>query len=108
MFETNQPCFHEPREPRLSVGAQLGPFRIKSLIGAGGMGEVYEAHDTNLNRTVALKLLPKSLANDRERLDRFEQEARAVSALNHPAIVTIYDAGQIDSQPYISMELVAG
>jgi serine/threonine protein kinase len=98
----------ESAEPRLAVGARLGPYKIRNFIGAGGMGEVYEAIDTNLNRTVALKLLPASVAADRERLDRFEQEARTVSALSHPAIVTIYEAGQIDSQPYISMELVGG
>ena len=86
----------------------IGPYQITDFIGAGGMGEVYRAHDTNLNRVVALKLLPVEFAADPERLSRFEQEARAVSSLSHPAIVTIYDAGQIGSQPYISMELVAG
>jgi serine/threonine protein kinase len=108
MAETNPCHLDKPGAPRLSVGARLGPYRIKSFIGAGGMGEVYEAHDTNLDRTVALKLLPASVASDPERLDRFEQEARTVSALSHPAIVTIYDAGQIDSHPFISMELVGG
>ena len=93
---------------RLSSGMRIGPYQITDFIGAGGMGEVYRAHDTNLNRVVALKLLPVELAADPERLSRFEQEARAVSSLSHPAIVTIYDAGQIGSQPYISMELVAG
>ena len=87
---------------------RIGPYQITDFIGAGGMGEVYRAHDTNLNREVALKLLPVELATDPERLSRFEQEARAVSSLSHPAIVTIYDAGQIGSQPYISMELVGG
>ena len=72
------------------------------------MGEVYRANDTNLNRVVALKLLPIELASDPERLSRFEDEARTASALSHPAIVTIYNAGQIGSQPYISMELIAG
>jgi serine/threonine protein kinase len=93
---------------RLSGGMRVGPYQIADFIGAGGMGEVYRARDTNLNRVVALKLLPVELAADPERLSRFEQEARAVSSLSHPAIVTIYDAGQIGSQPYISMELVAG
>ena len=92
----------------LSSGMRIGPYQITDFIGAGGMGEVYRAHDTNLNRVVALKLLPVEFAADPERLSRFEQEARAVSSLSHPAIVTIYDAGQIGSQPYISMELVAG
>jgi serine/threonine protein kinase len=108
MVETQPSQFDEAGTPRLSVGARLGPYRIKSFIGAGGMGEVYEARDTNLDRTVALKLLPASVASDPERLDRFEQEARTVSALSHPAIVTIYDAGEVDSQPFISMELVGG
>jgi serine/threonine protein kinase len=93
---------------RLSSGMRIGPYVITGCIGAGGMGEVYRALDTNLNRVVALKLLFADLATDPERLSRFEQEARAVSALNHPAIVTIYDAGQIGSHAYISMELVEG
>ena len=97
----------EHRGP-LSSGVRIGPYEIEGFIGAGGMGDVYRAHDSNLNRVVALKLLPVELVADPERLSRFEQEARAVSSLSHPAIVTIYDAGQIASQPYISMELVAG
>ena len=72
------------------------------------MGEVYLARDTKLDRDVALKLLPADLANDADRLRRFELEARSASALNHPAIVAIYDLGQAESQPYISMELVDG
>lgn len=93
---------------RLSGGMRLGPYEITDFIGAGGMGEVYRAHDTHLNRIVALKLLPPDVADDEERLRRFELEARIASALNHPAIVTIYDAGRIGPHPYISMELVAG
>jgi serine/threonine protein kinase len=93
---------------RLSIGMQLGPYEISGFIGAGGMGEVYRAHDTHLNRIVALKLLPPDVATDEERRRRFELEARIASALNHPAIVTIYEAGQIGPHPYISMELVAG
>ena len=92
----------------LTQGARLGPYEITGFLGAGGMGEVYRAHDTNLNRVVALKLLPVAVAADPDRLRRFEQEARTASALTHPSIVTIYDAGQIGSQPFISMELVAG
>ena len=72
------------------------------------MGEVYRAHDSNLNRVVALKLLPIELAGDPDLLARFEEEARLASSLSHPAVVTIYEAGQIGSQPYISMELVSG
>jgi serine/threonine protein kinase len=93
---------------RLSGGMRLGPYEITDFLGAGGMGEVYRAHDTNLNRIVALKLLPPDVAADDERRRRFELEARIASALNHPAIVTIYEAGQIGPHPYISMELVAG
>ena len=92
----------------LAPGASLGPYVIRSLLGSGGMGEVYRAHDTKLDRDVALKLLPAELANDSERLRRFELEARSASALNHPAIVAIYDLGQAEAQPYISMELVEG
>ena len=93
---------------RLSGGMRIGPYEITGFLGAGGMGEVYRAHDTNLNRIVALKLLPAELARNPERLRRFELEARTASALNHPAIVTIYDAGQIGEHPFISMELIAG
>ena len=93
---------------RVPDGMRLGPYQITGFIGAGAMGEVYRAHDSNLDRVVALKLLPVDLATDPERLTRFEEEARLASSLNHPAIVTVYGAGQIGSQPYISMELVAG
>ena len=93
--------------PRIP-GATIGHYVIRSLLGSGGMGEVYLARDTKLDRDVALKLLPAALADDPGRLRRFELEARSASALNHPAIVTIYDLGQAESQPYISMELVDG
>ena len=99
---------HSGSGGRLSGGMCLGPYEITDFIGAGGMGEVYRAHDTHLNRIVALKLLPADVAADDERLRRFELEARIASALNHPAIVTIYEAGRIGPHPYISMELVAG
>src|SRR6185295_9355623 len=92
----------------LKTGARLGPYEIRSLLGSGGMGDVYLARDSKLNRDVALKLLPAGLTHDPDRLRRFEQEARSASALNHPAIVAIYDFGQDDSQPYICMELVDG
>ena len=92
----------------LPAGASFGQYVIRSLLGSGGMGEVYLARDTKLDRDVALKLLPSELANDADRLRRFELEARAASALNHPAIVAIYDLGQAESQPYFSMELVEG
>src|SRR6266436_5950873 len=77
----------------LSVGDKLGPYEILAPIGAGGMGEVYRARDTRLNRDIALKVLPEDFARDSARRQRFEQEARAVAALNHPNIVAIYDVG---------------
>ncbi len=92
----------------LRPGARLGPYEILSPLGAGGMGEVYRARDSRLGRDVAVKVLPSELASDRERLGRFEQEARSASALNHPNIVTIYEVGQGDSTSYIAMELVEG
>jgi serine/threonine protein kinase len=101
------PSQSRPGSPLLP-GMRLGPYEIAGLIGSGGMGEVYRAHDTNLNRVVALKLLPEELSSNVDQRRRFEQEARIASALNHPAIVTIYDAGEIGSHAYISMELVAG
>lgn len=92
----------------LLPGTQFGPYQIHSAIGAGGMGEVYRARDTRLGREVAIKVLSCELSSNRDRLSRFEGEARAASALNHPNIVTIYELGQIDSTHYIAMELVEG
>ncbi|MGE5815465.1 MAG: protein kinase domain-containing protein, partial [Acidobacteriota bacterium] len=86
----------------------LGPYTLVDQIGAGGMGEVYRARDSRLNRMVALKLLPEGLSADREQLLRFEREARAASSLNHPHIVSIFDAGEVDGIAYIAMELVEG
>ncbi|MFN2632411.1 MAG: protein kinase, partial [Thermoanaerobaculia bacterium] len=92
----------------MPVGSKLGPYEILSPLGAGGMGEVWRARDTRLNREVAIKVLPAELASDRDRLARFEQEARSASALNHPGIVTIYEVGKSDAVSYIAMELVQG
>ena len=92
----------------LSSGTRLGPYEILSPLGAGGMGEVYRARDTRLEREVAVKVLPSALASDPERLKRFEREARSASSLNHPNIVTIYDIGSTGSVSYIAMELVNG
>jgi hypothetical protein len=92
----------------LAAGTKLGPFEIRSMIGEGGMGEVYRAADERLGRDVALKILPVELASDTARMVRFSQEARSASGLNHPNIVTIYDVGQSDEMPYIAMELVDG
>jgi predicted ATPase len=93
---------------RLAPGAKLGPYEIVAAIGAGGMGEVYRALDTRLERSVAIKILPAAFSADNERLQRFEREARLASALNHPNIVTIYELGQDSSTHYIAMELVEG
>jgi predicted Ser/Thr protein kinase len=92
----------------LSPGQRLGAYEIVAPIGAGGMGEVFRARDTRLGREVALKVLPEALAQDRDRLSRFEQEARAASALNHPNIVTIHDIGREGETAFIAMELVDG
>src|SRR3979411_2019767 len=92
----------------LTSGTKLGPYEIQSPLGAGGMGEVYRARDTRLHRSVAIKILSAAFSADSDRLDRFEQEARSASALNHPNIVTIYELGQDGSTHYIAMELVEG
>src|SRR5215475_8196904 len=92
----------------LSATTTLSHYRIISKLGAGGMGEVYRARDGRLDRDVAIKVLPASLSNDEERLRRFEQEARATSALNHPNILTIYDIGNHEGSPYIVAELLEG
>ncbi|MBI2682111.1 MAG: protein kinase [Acidobacteriales bacterium] len=92
----------------LSAGTQLGPYEVVSAVGAGGMGEVYRARDKRLDREIALKVLPPSLAQDPERLARFELEARAASALNHPNIAVIHDIGEHAGQPYLVMELLEG
>lgn len=92
----------------LEKGSQVGNYAIIARIGAGGMGEVYRAHDSRLDREVAIKVLPADCANDPGRLRRFEQEARATSALNHPNILTIYDIGTHEGSPYIVAELLEG
>jgi Tol biopolymer transport system component len=91
-----------------SSGARLGPYEILSPLGHGGMGEVYKARDSRLNRVVALKVLADSAALDPERRDRFEREARAVAALNHPHIVTIHSVETVEGVPLLTMELVEG
>jgi len=92
----------------LAPGCALGPYTITSLLGAGGMGEVYRARDPRLDRDIALKLLPAVWASDPERRARFEREARAAAALSHPNICTIHDVGEADGRLYIAMELLDG
>src|SRR6201997_2110813 len=92
----------------LAFGTKLGPYEIVAPIGAGGMGEVYRAKDTRLGRDVALKILPESFARESDRLRRFEQEARAVAALNHPNILAIHDIGEQGGSPFLVSELLEG
>ena len=92
----------------LEPGTRLGPYEIEGVLGVGGMGEVYRAHDPRLNRAVALKLLPPDVGADPERTARFKREAQAVAALNHPYIVTIYSVEEADGAPFLTMELVEG
>src|SRR5574341_1007056 len=92
----------------LTAGVRLGPYEILAPIGAGGMGEVYRARDTRLDRTVAVKVLPAHVAGQPEVRQRFEREARAVSSLNHPHICTLYDIGQQDGIDFLVMEYLEG
>jgi eukaryotic-like serine/threonine-protein kinase len=92
----------------LAAGARLGPYDVVAPLGAGGMGEVYRAQDSRLGREVALKVLPAGVASDPARQQRFETEARAVAALNHPNIVAIYDVALQEQPAFIVSELVPG
>jgi eukaryotic-like serine/threonine-protein kinase len=92
----------------LSPGVRLGPYEILDAIGAGGMGEVYRARDSRLGREIALKILPESFACETDRLHRFEQEARAVAALNHSNILAVFDIGQHNGSPFLVSELLEG
>ncbi len=92
----------------LSPNSSVSHYRIVSKLGAGGMGEVWLAEDTRLDRKVALKILPAEFTQDSERVRRFTQEAKAASALNHPNIITVYDIGECETGRFIVMELVAG
>ena len=92
----------------LTCGTKLGPYEILAPLGAGGMGEVYRAKDTRLDRTVAIKILPAHLSDNPEAKQRFEREARSISALNHPHICTLHDIGSQDGTDYLVMEYVQG
>src|SRR5579863_407468 len=92
----------------LTSGAKLGPYEIQSPLGAGGMGEVYRARDTRLDRTVAIKVLPQHLSSNPDLKQRFEREARAISSLNHPRICTLHDVGHQDTIDFLVMEYLEG
>jgi eukaryotic-like serine/threonine-protein kinase len=96
------------RGSRAVVGRTLAHYRINAVLGAGGMGEVYRATDTKLAREIALNVLPPDLANDSDRLARFQREARAVAALNHPNLVTLFSVEESENVHFITMELIEG
>src|SRR6186997_2845275 len=97
-----------PPAPRLEPGALVGPYRIVELLGAGGMGEVYRAHDAKLGRDVAIKVLPRIFSVDSARRARFDREARLLASLNHPHIAAVYGTEESDGAPALIMELVEG
>src|SRR6266567_4262982 len=92
----------------LASGVKLGPYEIQSLLGAGGMGEVYRARDTRLDRSVAIKILPTHLAEDQQARQRFERDARTISSLNHPNICVLHDVGTHEGTAYLVMEYLQG
>src|SRR5580704_16846649 len=92
----------------LASGTKLGPYEIQSPLGAGGMGEVYRACDTRLDRIVAIKILPAHLSDNPEAKQRFDREARAISSLNHPNICTLFDVGHQNGIDYLVMEFLEG
>ncbi|MCC6366412.1 MAG: serine/threonine protein kinase [Bryobacterales bacterium] len=98
----------EASAARFPEGQEIGPYRIAALIGRGGMGEVYQATDTRLERDVALKFLPADYVDTPDARERFRREARAISALNHPNICTLHDVAEYDGQPFLVMELIEG
>ena len=92
----------------LPSGTRLGPYEIQSAIGAGGMGEVYKARDTRLDRSVAIKVLPPDVSADPDRRARFEREAKTIAGLTHPHICTLHDVGEHDGSLFLVMELLVG
>src|ERR1700682_3180192 len=92
----------------LTPGTQLGPYQITAPLGAGGMGEVYRARDTRLERPVAIKILPAQFSSDLVRKQRFEREAKTISSLSHPHICVLYDVGHQDGIDYLVMECLEG
>jgi len=105
---TSAPLDQEPGSQTLPAGLQVGPYRIVAPLGGGGMGRVYQARDTRLERDVALKFLPAESAQDAEAVRRFQREARAVSAINHPHICTLHDIGEYEDRPFLVLELLEG
>jgi serine/threonine protein kinase len=106
MLETAAAVFDDPFD--LKPGTQLGPYRIADLIGAGGMGQVYRATDTRLNRTVAIKVLPQVFATDPQFRSRFDREAHVIASLNHPHICTLHDVGRYEGVDFLVMEYLDG
>src|SRR5215467_8855629 len=108
--EVSKPCSRAIITPIMSLapGQKLGPYEVISPLGAGGMGEVYRARDTRLERIVALKILPKEFSCDPVRKQRFEQEAKTISSLNHPHICVLHDVGHQDGIDFLVMECVEG
>src|SRR5215470_6413962 len=92
----------------IQPGTKLGPYKVLAQAGAGGMGEVYKAADTRLNRTVAIKVLPAHFSADAEMKQRFDREAQTIGALNHPHICTLYDVGEQDGTEFLVMEFLEG
>jgi serine/threonine protein kinase len=92
----------------LAPGTRLGPYEIQSAIGAGGMGEVYKARDTRLDRSVAIKVLPAQVSADPDRRARFEREAKTIAALTHPHICTLHDVGESEGSTFLVMEHLTG
>jgi serine/threonine protein kinase len=108
-LETDEPEVPgKAAEASIPAGEQIGPYVVLEFLRAGGIGEVYKARDTRLDRTVAIKFLPRACARDRVALDRFQREARAASALNHPRICTLHDVGEHQGRPFLVMELLEG
>src|SRR5271156_967896 len=97
-----------PQTMALTAGTKLGPYEIVAPLGAGGMGEVYRAKDTRLDRIVAIKVLPSHLSENPEARQRFDREARTISSVNHPNICTLYDVGHQDGTDYLVMEYLEG